>query len=267
MLKSYFLKNIQVYTFIQSFRVALKVVLADMGSRSVDTTIWVVLSIFCNGYVLPTLGMTVQFGSLLAVGHVVSSAVFSTYNAAMVISNDLSNEKTILFDLTLPMNSKLTILKIGLSWSVRSLGSSMLVLPLAILILWGRIDLSHFSLMKFIPALIMTNIMSGMFSVIAGSYVTNIMFIDRLWTRFIYPLWYLGGSIFPFKVIWVNFPILGKILLLNPVIYATEMVRASILSPDLYLLPYWLSFSVVTIASLIFYVLGFMNMKKRLGFV
>jgi ABC-type multidrug transport system permease subunit len=60
--------------------------------------------------------------------------------------------------------------------------------------------------------------------------------------------------------------IAGYINLINPVMFATEAIRSSVLKSDDYL-PFWQSILVMIIFTIIFAFLGIRKLKKRLDCV
>ncbi len=253
-------------TFLQLFKLNLYMLFKDVQGSLFDTFVWVSLSIFCNGYIYPSLGMSSTYGSLIAVGHIVSSGVFLCYAAAMVLTSDFQNDRVINYELMLPLPSWMVFLKTALSWSVLAAIYSSIILPLGKIILLDKFGLEYFSLLRFIVAFVIINLFIGCFAIMTTGLNKDILSIKRVWVRIIYPLWFLGGSIFPFHTIMATYPKAGLFLLLNPITYATELVRAAVFGAESYYIPFWISAITLPVFSVIAFWIGYSRLKQRMDF-
>lgn len=253
--------------FLIALFVDLKIILNDLPSALFDTVIWVTLSIFCNSYVLPELGLTTKFGSLLAVGQVVSCGIFLSYSAAVVLTKDLDGDSVITFELMLPLPAWSIFLKKALAWAVKSMCLSAIVLPISKVVLMNRLVFVNFCYWKFFIAFLLVNFFAGIFAIFAASINKSILTINSVWVRFLYPMWFLGGSIFPYNVVSEAFPTLGKLLLLNPVVYSTEMLRSAVLGVGSHKLFFWHSFFALVGFSIIFFIISVHKFRKKLDFI
>ncbi len=259
--KSYF------QTFYWLLKAELILFFQELHQNLLDTSIWVTLSILCNGYVLPKMGLTSSFGSLLALGHLVSSGIFLTYSAAMVMASDFSGDKTIAFELMMPIHPVLVFVKTALAWSIKSFVQASIILPLAKVLLGDLFSFANFCFLKFLIAYLLINLFVGAAAIFFASLNDSVMSTTKVWVRFIYPLWYLGGSIFPYQAVSQAFPLFAKFLLLNPVVYSTELIRAAVLGPDSHVIPFWISAAMLSAFSVLIFALGFYRLKNRLDFV
>lgn len=263
------LKNIKAsYTiFWQLLKIDLYVLFKDIKSTVLDTSVWITLSTFCNGYIFPHLGVGSSYGAFLVIGHLVSNGFFMCFYAGISIAGDINGDKVVGYELTLPLPAWMVFLKKALAWCAKALVVSILILPLAKVILMSRLDFSQFSILKFLLSFGLVNLFCSFMSIFTASIVDDLLSTGRVWVRYIYPFWYLGGTIFPFKVVYQSFPWLGMVLLLNPVTYATELIRASILGVDSYLIPFWISAAILSLFSLLLFLFGFFRLKCKLDFI
>lgn len=232
-----------------------------------DEFIWISMSVFANGYILPVLGTSQGYGALIAMGAVVSCAVFGIYNASVALVSDFTGERVISYELMLPLPAWMVLLKMSLSRAVRLIIITILVVPLSKLILMDRLDLSNFVVWKFILALIIICSFAGAALPYVSSIPKDLFAIEQSWTRYIFPLWFMGGTIFPYPATKAAFPLLGKLLLLNPIIYTTEIIRAATLSPENYVIPFGVSALVLTLFSAGIFYLGYKKLQDRLDFI
>lgn len=253
--------------FCQLLMIDLRMLFKDIRESLLDTQIWITLSTFCNGYIFPHLGVGASYGAFLVIGHLVSSGFFLSFYAAVAIADDVDGDKIIGYELMLPLPAWMVLLKKSLAWAAKSMVISFSILPLAKIILQERLDLSFLSPVKFFIAFVLINLFSGMVAIFSASIIKSLLTTGRVWVRFIYPFWYLGGTVFPYKVVCSAFPWIGVLLLFNPVTYATELIRAAILSPDSYKIPFEVSALMLIVFSLIIFYIGFLRLKKRLDFI
>jgi ABC-type polysaccharide/polyol phosphate export permease len=251
------------YLLVMDFVVLFKGIAGEL----LDTCVWVTLSIFCNGYVMPQLGTSSKYGALLAIGQIVSSGIFLMYHASSSLVGDFEHTRVVAYELMLPISSWLVMFRRALAVMLKAMALSSVILPLAKLILASRLDLSHFSLIRFLVAFLLINFFCGLGSIFLASVNDGDRYTSRVWVRFVFPLWFLGGSIFPYAAMSGAFPIFGKFLLLNPIVYATELIRAAILPPASHLIPFWVSATVLFFYSWIIFCVGYFRLKKKFDFV
>jgi len=142
--------------------------------------------------------------------------------------------------------------------------ASILVFPVGKLLLWNQFSLEHFSFVKFYFLLLVASLFLGFFSIFIVS-ITKDMYsgLDNIWTRILFPMWFLGGFQFTWKTVYHISPPLAYINLLNPLTYALEGGRAAALDPA-QSLPYWLCIGALMLFTILFGYLGIQNLKKRL---
>ena len=89
---------------------------------------------------------------------------------------------------------------------------------------------------------------------------------DILWVRIVFPLWFLGGFEFSWNSVHLIAPKLSYLLLLNPIIYMTEGVRAALLGQD-GMISFWICCLVLSVMFVGVGYWSFKALKKRLDFV
>lgn len=234
--------------------------------RLIDTTIWVTSVIAVVSYIFPQLGMASSFGVFYAVGAILSCSFFEVFYTTFTFVADLEDDKLINYYLTLPIPSWLILVKHIVSFACKATPLALLVLPLSKLVLWYRLDLVNFSIMKFALIFISINILTGSISLFAASLVKDKNHIGGIWPRIMFPLWFFGGSQFSWYTIHAFSPAFGYGLLLNPLIYATEGVRVAVLGQAGYL-PFWLCLGIIWVFTLLFTTISIWRLKKRIDFV
>ena len=69
----------------------------------------------------------------------------------------------------------------------------------------------------------------GVFTVAVTAYVGALSKMENVWSRFIFPLWFMGGFQFSWASIHTLSPKLSYVFLCNPVLYVMEGMRAALL--------------------------------------
>ena len=232
----------------------------------VDNCIWITAVIITTSYVFPHLGLAGNYGSFYAISTVGSCIFFRLYGNASTFIADLDGEKTITYPLTLPIPSWLLYVQIAIQYAIEAATLSIVVLPLVKILLWTRLDLSHFSLLKFLTIFISFNFFIGFFSILIATMVTKMANILRLWTRILFPLWFFGGSQYSWHTMYALSSKLAYLSLLNPLLYAYEALHAAALGQEGYL-SFWRCFITLWACIILCGVWGFVRLKRRLDFV
>jgi len=210
--------------------------------------------------------MTKDFGGFQLVGMIASICIFEIYSSCSSFFADLEGNKTISYYLTLPIPSWMIFIKQALALSCRTLLVTSLIIPFGKLLIGSRLDLSNFSVIKFVLIFLATNFFFSAFTLLMLGIFKGIETLRTLWIRIIFPLWFLGGAEFEWNMLYNLSPTFGYLGLLNPFVYAMEGIRAAVLGQEGFI-PYWISLSVLTGLTILFTWIGITRLKKRLDFV
>ena len=90
--------------------------------------------------------------------------------------------------------------------------------------------------------------------------------IETVWTRFIFPLWFLGGFQFSWQIVYGISKPLSYVMLANPVTYVMEGLRAATLGQAGYI-HFWICVGMLCAFSIATGTLAYRGLKKRLDFV
>ncbi len=237
-----------------------------MKTKLIDIFIYISITIVVMGYLLTSFGVRDDFGIFTAATLVGSVAMFEIYPRAAGVVMDLTGNKVLTYDLTLPLPSWLSIARIAITTALQSLFMSLFALPIGLPFVYQQFDPSHFSLPWVIALLIMGNMFFGFFSLFLSSFVQNIQQLGSCWMRIIFPLWTLGGFQFTWAVLFAKSKWLAYLVLLNPCLYAQEGMRSAILGQSENL-PCWICFVALTCFTLLFAWISIKRMMKRLDCV
>jgi ABC-type polysaccharide/polyol phosphate export permease len=263
------MKNLKSYIklFFQLLKTDLiiyirKVYLGDV----IDCAIWVGSILLISTYILPEMGMVHNYGSLIATGAIISVAFWDTWSITTKFISDLEGDQTFQYYLSMPMPSTAYFIKNIVYYSIRGGMQAIFVLPYSKLILMNKFDLTNFCFFKFFIVFVSANVFCATLALIFGSLVENINNIGQVGVRFLFPMWFFGGSQFPWQTLYNLSPKFAYACLLNPLIHAVEAMRTAILGPQGFL-PFWNCIIILWFFIFVFGWLGIYRLKKRLDCV
>lgn len=223
--------------------------------------------IVIGGYILPYMGMPDTYGSFMVVGSIMMMCFGSAcWLGAGPLVADLETDRSITYELTLPLPSWLVMVKIATGFALRGAVVNLMTLPLGKLLLGNRFDLTHFSVLKFALSYITANLLFGFFGVIVALWVKDSYGFGRFWLRIGSQLNFFSGLQFSWLTLRLAWPALAYIDLCNPLVYAFESNRAAVLGQT-GSLDYWLCLAVMWLWIMTFVGVGSWLIKRRLDCV
>ena len=252
----------QCNVFIKLLKRDLTVFFQNSINNYINTLCWVLLSMVVFQFILPQMGFAFG-GDFILVSCIISKAFFGIMDNVSALVADLGENKTITYDMTLPISHTGLFIKIALSNAIYALLVSIAVLPAGKLLFWNYVHFPYFNVLQFFIILLVTAIFSGFFSLFIIGITKSILHIEDIWSGIIHPLFCLGGFNFTFKVMLQECPVLAYINLINPVMYMFEGMRAATLDPALSI-SFWLCVSILILFSIPMGYIGIYLLKKRL---
>jgi len=260
-------------TRINSFTIFFKLVetqLCAVRSQWFDMIfnlyIWVFCSLVVLGYIMQSFGLAADYGCFQLAGIIGTIGLFEVYGNVMKNIMDFEGDKSISYYLTLPTSPVVVFGSFVAFYALIGTILSFIVFPFGVLILKNSFNLAAVSWSKFIVMTIISNIFFGVFTLLVTAYVGTMAKIRNVWTRFIFPLWYLGGFQFSWEVVRIKSEILSYVMLANPIVFIMEGMRASLLGQASYL-SWWLCIGVVSFFTVACWFLMMHKMKKLLDFI
>jgi hypothetical protein len=234
--------------------------------KFIDISIWIILTIFVTGYIMPYFGLADNFGIFQFGGVIAAVGLFEVYVSAVDLVADLQADRMIDYTLTLPIPSWLAIVsKAGYYFCVY-VSLTIAVLPLGKILLWNQLDLMQVDYLKLGLSIVFQSAFCACFVIWTASIIEDLARLGSVWSRFIFPMWFMGGFQFSWTSLHHVVPVVAWIDLFNPMIYVTESTRAAISGQADYL-NFWLCLGAIALFSCIFLYVGILNLKKRLDFV
>lgn len=213
--------------------------------KIINIYIWAGCTIFVMGYLMQSFGLAKNFGPFQLAGILAVVGLFELYGNAAILVADIEGDRTLAYYLTLPSSMFTILLSYVLHFLIVSMSMSLALLPLGKLMLWNQFSITNIAWIKWFMFTLLINSVWVILAFVLASYIPNIDKLGLIWCRVIFPLWFLGGFQFSWTATHSVSPILSYIMLLNPVIYATEGVRATLIGQE-ECLPYWLCFIIIT---------------------
>jgi ABC-type polysaccharide/polyol phosphate export permease len=233
-----------------------------LKNKIINCLIWTTITTLVFSWIMPTMGMK-GVGTFMLMSGAATWGFFSTImNIAMVIG-DLQGDKTISYDLSLPLPQWMVFAKIAVSNAIISFVISLLVVPIGKIALWNDIDMTFFSPVKFYLIVLLASLFYGFFSLLIASITKDLYKLDNIWLRIIFPMWFLGCYQFSWANLYSLSPKIANINLFNPITYIMEGARAASLDPSLSL-PYWNCVGALCLSIVLAAIVGIHKMKKRL---
>lgn len=258
---------------ISYLKICSNLILADLLifrkffiDKCIDLMIWIALTVFVTGYVMPYFGLQDNFGMFQLGGIFPAVGLFEMYSSIVDFVSDLQGDRVIDYQVTLPIPSWLAITAKATYYAIVYALLTIAMIPFAKVVLWDTFDLLAINHLQFFIAIVLQAIFCACFSIFAASLIDNMGKLGTVWSRFIFPMWFMGGFQFSWQALHHVTPVVAWIDLMNPMIYLTEATRAALLGQEGYL-NFWLCTAVTLVFSAMTLWLGINNIKKRLDYI
>lgn len=239
----------------------------DFLNNLIDALIIPSTIIIINGYILPYLGLPLDYGSFMVASSIVMMCYMNTnWNGANTFINDLEGDRAISYELTLPLPSWLVFMRVALVAAINAMVLSIFILPMGKLILWDRFDFSQLNWFKFALMYVSIALFNGFFALVPVSLVNGMRGFVRYQMRFGSQLVFFSGFQYSWAMMTMAIPILGYLNLLNPLLYAFEGIHAAVLGQGNYI-NFWICLGFLWMATVSSAILIVKRFKKRLDCV
>lgn len=244
----------------------VKLFLRDWYNNILDAIFWPLVLILANGYILPAMGMPHDYGSFIAISMLVIMASFTAWAAANEYAADFEGARSIGYELTLPLDYKAVFVKIILQFAFKAALFNLITLAIGKIILGDAFSFAEFGVMRFSLVYILACLFFGAFGLWAAALAGNVKNFMRVELRLAGPLFFICGYQASWNIMNDLSPMIGKLLLLTPWIYAYEGVRIGVFGQAGYL-NYWFCCGMLIFFILLFGIHGLYLFKKRLDCV
>jgi len=241
----------------------LAVFLPTYKDRIINSIIWAILTLLVFQYIMPSLGMSDNFGAFMAASNAASWGFFEvTENVSWFVA-DLEGDRAISYYLTLPIPQWLVFFRIGITNAIQALLVTIFFIPAAKIILGTALSFENTSWAKLAIIMILVHLFYGLFSLYLASKTKDMRNISNIWMRIVFPLWFIGCYQFPWSVLRDMAPTVARINLLNPIMYCMEGTRSALLGPEGSISFWWCAGALALFCIASGYI-GIKKMKQRL---
>lgn len=184
------------------------------------------LFVFIFGRVMVRSGyMAASYKSLLLPGIMAISMVFTgVWAVAMPLIAEFQFTREIEDRLLAPMDISWVAIEKVLAGMIQALLAGLVVIPAAWLILRPGIDLNLRTPLSFVAITLLVALFSASGGLALGCSVSQ-NHIGLMFSMVLTPMIFFGCTYYPWSALQ-SFPILQKVVLINPLVYASEGLRA-----------------------------------------
>lgn len=206
----------------------------DMGEFVFRVAMLPFILILTYGYMLPTLGILPEsFPSQMFAGMVgMSMLITGIHGTAVPLTMDFNNLHEIEDRLLAPVSARLVAFAKMLVGIIESFIGGLIVLPVSLIFMGSKIDVTmgagDIPLLLLVPVLI--SLASATLGLLVGTIIKPTQ-IAAMFPGFLMPIVFLGAIFFSWQSLSA-IPVLQAIVLVNPLVYANEALRA-IMTPQI----------------------------------
>lgn len=194
--------------------------------------------ILTYGYTLPRIGLlpetfpTQMFSGMIGM----SMLITGIHGTAVPFTMDFNNLREIEDRLLAPVSVNIVALAKMLVGIIESFIGGLIVLPISLIFMGSslNISISAEKVLMLIPVLVLISIASACLGLLVGTIIKP-MQIAAMFPGFLMPVVFLGAIFFSWSDL-AAVPIIQKLVLINPLVYANEALRA-ILTPEIGYMP------------------------------
>ena len=186
------------------------------------------LFVFIFGRVMVGSGyMPVQYKSLLLPGIIAISMVFTgIWAVAMPLIAEFQWTREIEDRLLAPIDISWIAIEKVVAGMIQAVVAGLVVLPLAWIVLRPGVDIRIRAPFEFVIMILLVALFAAAGGLALGCSM-NQQHIGLMFSLVITPMIFFGCTYYPWSAL-NNFPILQKVVLVNPLVYASEGLRAAL---------------------------------------
>jgi len=186
------------------------------------------LFVFIFGRVMVGSGyMPTSYKSLLLPGIIAISMVFTgIWAVCMPLTAEFQWTREIEDRLLAPIAISWIAIEKVVAGMLQAIVAGLVVLPLAWLVLRPGVDISIHRPLEFVAMIVLVSLFSASGGLLLGCSM-NQQHVGLMFSMVITPMIFFGCTYYPWSALQ-TFPILQKLVLVNPLVYASEGLRAAL---------------------------------------
>lgn len=182
-----------------------------------------VTSLILYTYFLPAMGMQTYLASFLFVGNVTGSLIFKMYYLCLGIGFERES-KSLNYTYALPSSSFIISLALVVGITLKGLITRFPILLVGLW--WFQIYPSCWiGMMQASLFLCLSVIFIAYSFFLLGLTNSTDAYMNKVWPYFLSPLYTTGGVIFTLEKVKYFFLLVGKVIVLNPLLHVSETLR------------------------------------------
>jgi ABC-2 type transport system permease protein len=220
-----------IRTFLAMLRRDAHVARRNFVTLAFQTLLQPMMFVFVFGRVMTTSGLMSQaYKSLLLPGIIGLSMVMSgTWAVAMPLVAEFQFTKEIEDRLLAPMDMEWLAVEKVVAGMIQALVAGLVVIPTAWLVMGAGVQLSGEHIGAFLLMAILVALLASSLGLALGCSVGQ-QHIGLMFSLVLAPMIFFGCTYYPWQAL-ESFPILKRVVLVNPMVYASEGFR-SVLVPQ-----------------------------------
>ena len=215
-------------TFWALFARDLRVARRNLVPTLLQTFLQPIMFVFIFGRVMVSSGyMAPSYKSLLLPGIMALSMVFTgVWAVAMPLIGEFQFTHEIEDRLLAPIDNDWLAIEKVLFGSMQAVVAGLAVIPAAWLLLRPGVELNLTSPLVFVGVTLLVALLSASGGLALGCSISQTQ-IGLMFSMVLTPMIFFGCAYYPWSAL-ANFPILQKIVLINPLVYASEGLRGTL---------------------------------------
>ena len=201
----------------------------NLVDNAINLYIWAFCSLIVMGYIMQEYGLANDYGCFQLATVIGTIGLFQIYGNSFRFIADIEGDQHINYLLTLPLNPTVVLWSFICSYALIGIILTLFMIPFGKLLLWNSFSLATISWLKFAIILILSNVFFGVFTIAVTAHVGAMSKMENVWTRFIFPLWFMGGYMFSWELVYNLSQPLAYVFLGNPILFVMEGTRAALL--------------------------------------
>lgn len=237
---------------------------SGLKRRLINTLVWTAFLVYVFEYI--GLANNAGYGLFVGCGECATQGFYRIFGLIVAMVADLEGPRRISYLLTLPISSRLVFLSFAVSAMIRVIVMAAPILIITKLVLWDYFDLAYMSIFKVVSIFLCIHFFYGALYVVYAGYISSIEGVRVIRTRFADMLFWIGGFYFTWQRLYQKSHFFAYLDLLNPLIYASEGMRAAVIGQEGYL-PFWWCCFALLVYGAICIIVGTRKLMKKLDCV
>jgi ABC-2 type transport system permease protein len=220
------------------------------------------LLVFVFGRVMTASGLiTPQYKSMLLPGIIALAMLLSgVWSVAMPLVSEFQFTKEIEDRLLAPMAIEWVAIEKVVAGMLQAVAAGAVVIPTAWLVMGRGVQLSFAAPLQFIALALLVACLAASVGLVLGTSVGQTQ-IGLMFSLVIAPMIFFGCAYYPWSSL-ASFPILQRVVLINPIVYASEGFRSTLV-PRFPHLPKPAVFGALVIFDALFLMFGLRQFRRK----